>query len=598
MSNLKDFEKEIEIQVDKFLSKIVTEWREGFEFDKTTYKEDKPGFPIFNTADNLFYKSKFQEGYLEWLLRDLLVNELLNYLFISHGYDIRWRLNNSRMTTGGFRNKENEEKFPIEFLIVIAGQFIAFRYTPFTADYSISRNLPSDMQLMYRQTGLNKISQWVSIYWTELSRDEVIKKNNLESILKKEEPFQTIITIKGLFDEYFSVEEYDLFISKIKEAVSKANELMGFQTIPRLVSNNISVFKEDVLEELADIDFSQMEYQMINEKGEEVLYTSSKYVLQKDTEFMNKNFYVKSRYLALGGIKKFAQSFITSEYLYRIFKEGVSFDYTAVVSGYIKSVEQLSACIVYDILVEKADPNLFIKSRQLSKDEISILKSKGDLKKFGKYFYVSMKKENKNYFDYKMTMGQLFCFFDNNKKAVFSIDSTESEPKIYECMQNYYSFDRNGYFHKHNITDYYIVRRIRNNTLLILYWLLGATILTGDDEVDYNGLGIADTSFDRLFKKIVYKHNFRYILKMKDKPECKVIRLFTGKSYSFDTTGFLQGAQLQFYEVGEYPENYLAYKIYVQELLKSAPVIVIDRDHLPEAVYVVNDDDSIEQVKY
>lgn len=598
MSNLKDFEKEIEIQVDKFLSKIVTEWREGFEFDKTTHKEDKPGFPIFNTADNLFYKSKFQEGYLEWLLRDLLVNELLNYLFISHGYDIRWRLNNSRMTTGGFRNKENEDKFPIEFLIVIDGQFIAFRYTPFTADYSISRNLPSDMQLMYRQTGLNKISQWVSIYWTELSRDEVIKKNNLENILKKEEPFQTIITIKGLFDEYFSVEEYDLFISKIKEAVSKANELMGFQTIPRLVSNNISAFKEDVLEELANIDFSRMEYQMINEKGEEVLSTSSKYVLQKDTEFMYKNFYEKSRYLALGGIKKFAQSFITSEYLYRIFKEGVSFDYTAVVSGYIKSVEQLSACIVYDILVEKADPNLFIKSRQLSKDEISILKSKGDLKKFGKYFYVSMKKENKNYFDYKMTMGQLFCFFDNNKKAVFSIDSTESEPQIYECMQNYYSFDRNGYFHKHNITDYNIVRRIRNNTLLILYWLLGATILTGDDEVDYNGLGIADTSFDRLFKKIVYRHNFRYILKMKDKPECKVIRLFTGKGYSFDTTGFLQGAQLQFHEVDEYPENYLAYKIYVQELSNSAPVIVIDRDHLPEAVYVVNDDDSIEQVKY
>ena len=61
MSDLKDFEKEIEIQVDKFLSKIVTEWREGFEFDKTTHKEDKPGFPIFNTADNLFYKSKFQE---------------------------------------------------------------------------------------------------------------------------------------------------------------------------------------------------------------------------------------------------------------------------------------------------------------------------------------------------------------------------------------------------------------------------------------------------------------------------------------------------------------------------------------------------------
>lgn len=596
MSKLNQFKEEIKNRTGDFLAAIASKCREGFDYDKPKKDEDCSGFPIFETADPLFYKSKFQEGYLEWLVRDLLVNELLNYLFVNHGYDIRWKFKDNCRTTGGYRNRENENKFPVEFFLVLNGEYVAYRYTPFTEHYSMTK--PYNIRLMYMNTGVEQISKWVSIYWTDKSRDAIIKENNLYKVLEIEEPFQTIITIKGLFEEFFSLEEYELFVEGIKEAVAKANGLMGFQTIPRLVPNNIAIFREEVLEDISNIDFSLMRYKMVNEKGEITSGNHERFICQEDNDIMRNNFDVHSRYFALTGVKKHAQSFITSEYLYRIFKEGTSFDYTAVISGYIKSVEQLSACIVYDILVKKADPALFIKSRHLLSNEISLLKNKGDLKKIGKYYYVSMRKENQQYFDDKLTMGQLFYFFENNKEKVFCIDNDQSESVIFECMQNYFSFDRNGYFHKHNITDFDVVKRIRNNTLMILYWLLGATVLSENCELDFEGLGIVDTSFDRLFKKIAYRNNLCFSVKMKDESERKVIRLFTGKEYSFDSNGYLQGAQLRFYEVDKYPENFIAYRDYIRDIPKSTPILTIDREHLPERIYMISYEGKKEEIKY
>lgn len=391
MYKIDDFRNEIIKISSLFISRIASECREGFENDRGRNQNDQPGFPIFDTADAMFYKSKYQEGFLEWQIRDLLVNELLNFLFINHGYDIRWRLKNSRMTTGGFRNRENEEKFPIEFFLVINGEYIAYRYTPFSADYSVSLNLPQDLQFSYWHTGMKQISKWVSIYWTDKNREEVIRENRLGKVVKKEEPFQTRITIKDLFEEFFSQEEYELFVSGIKNAVSQANNLMGFKTSHRLVPSNIAIFREEVLEELVNLDFSSMKYYMVDEKGEIEAKTTNPQFLAEDNNLMVKNFKAQSRYFALAGAEKYAQSFITSEYLIQIINKDTAFDFTSVISGYIKSVEQLCAYIVYDILVKKADPLLYIKTRALYSDEEDLLKNNGDLKKVwqgkNKYLY-------------------------------------------------------------------------------------------------------------------------------------------------------------------------------------------------------------------
>src|SRR5690606_5199181 len=44
---------------------------------------------------------------------------------------------------------------------------------------------------------------------------------------------------------------------------------------------------------------------------------------------------------AFVGFTDFARSYLTSEYLYRYFEGNSLFDYTPIVSGYIKSIEQL-----------------------------------------------------------------------------------------------------------------------------------------------------------------------------------------------------------------------------------------------------------------
>lgn len=322
---LKKFEEKLDEQIEKFLDQISHACREDFEYDREKKREYVSGFPIFGLAEEKYYHSKSQEEILEWRVRDELVNKIFDYLFNTHGYDIRWRIKDE--TTAGYRNEENEKEFPVEFFIVKDGRFLAYRYSAFTVDYSIPDNLPKHFYLSYRQTGVEKIEKWYQIIW-----DEVIDG-------KIEEKFQNQITVEKLFEEYFSKEEFVLYIDKVRKAVASANMLMGFQTIQKLESNNLALFKEKIVNELPDI--CKMKYWEITKKGSIISKVVNISWEDKDIKKIQNNFETKQRSLALIGSEKFAQSFVTSEYLYRIFKEESVLDYTAVVCGYIKCVEQL-----------------------------------------------------------------------------------------------------------------------------------------------------------------------------------------------------------------------------------------------------------------
>ena len=79
----------------------------------------------------------------------------------------------------------------------------------------------------------------------------------------------------------------------------------------------------------------------------------------------------KKFYKALLGNKGFAKCFITAEYLYTVFKNNAQFDYTAIVSSYLKAVEQLTYCVVENelnyidedaVLNAECDKALWIKA--------------------------------------------------------------------------------------------------------------------------------------------------------------------------------------------------------------------------------------------
>ena len=77
-------------------------------------------------------------------------------------------------------------------------------------------------------------------------------------------------------------------------------------------------------------------------------------------------FYKEKRYLALCGKEDFAHSFITSEYLYQTLRGNNEFDYTAIVSGYLKSVEQLLFRIEKFLLNNLPSEQLLPSSLQFS----------------------------------------------------------------------------------------------------------------------------------------------------------------------------------------------------------------------------------------
>ena len=174
------FEQFLNECIDKFLAIISGMCREGFEYDKEYSRTYKSGFAMFEVADALYYKSKYQEEYMEWMIRDQLINESLNYLFKTHGYDIRWRLRNECHTTGGFTNKENESTFPVEFFLVIDGKYIAFRYTSFDADYSIPMKLPSGMKLCITKRGWKQFPSGLVLIGNVSQKKNLLKKRSNE----------------------------------------------------------------------------------------------------------------------------------------------------------------------------------------------------------------------------------------------------------------------------------------------------------------------------------------------------------------------------------------------------------------------------------
>ena len=578
---LKKFEEKLDEQIEKFLDQISSECRQGFEYDRWQKREYISGFPILGLAEEKYYHNKQQEAILEWRVRDELVNKIFDYLFKTHGYDIRWRIKDYCETTGGYSNEENEKEFPVEFFIVKDGKFLAYRYSAFTADYSIPDNLPNYFYRSYYQTGVEKIEKWYQIVWEEVTDG------------KLEEKFQNQITVEKLFEEYFSKREFTLYIDKVQKAVALANKLMGFQTIQKLESENLALFKEKIINEFPDI--CKMNYWKITEQGSVTSEVVNISWNDNDIKKVQSNFETKQRNLALIGGEKFAQSFVTSEYLYRIFKEESILDYTAVVCGYIKSVEQLCESIIFNVL-PKLGLDLYYQARHLEKSEKSALCKLKELETTDKKWKVLMREGNQKYFDKMLTMGELFSFLGDHGKEIFDIESEITTNQMVQCMKNYCTFDRNGYLHKHNISKLEVVERIRNNTLVISYWLLGGIRMTGDKKTNKTALGILDFSFDRLFKKIAYRHEYKYIFDFGDGIMHKVVKIPQISKYFFDEKGVLQDAELIFIEVEEYPVDFLEFRNFLDKQVFPTDKIIVDKNHLPLKIWWINKDGTKELV--
>lgn len=266
------------------------------------------------------------------------------------------------------------------------------------------------------------------------------------------------------------------------------------------------------------------------------------YLAFSDSDYgvLNQNFKKASLYEALIGSEGFAKCFITAEYLYRAIKSGQYFDYTAVACGYLKAVEQL----IYKLLK--------INLNYPTSDKLWIMKNSKRIPGYKYRWDDTVRKNPDPDFDsiqvtfesdyepyFNTTLTPMINFLHDNKSGWYI--SAQGQDVLYQLLLNYAKDYRNDSFHKDNIDEHYPLECVRNNTLLIIYILLGGYKLSGNPETDKKELGILDDLFDRFYRSI--KQNtigsqYKFILYYPGKAPIKAFRHHVQELAIYDEYGF------------------------------------------------------------
>lgn len=423
---------------------------------------------------------------------------------------------------------------------------------------------------------------------------ELVKKYEIDEILQikwndevttrdcDQEEYD-VITPAAFFEKFLSTEEYELFLSKVLPAIEAANAEIGFETIPRLSLRYLSNFKAEVDTFLANTAFEQMRFQVLPGSKERKPLASMTFSAD-DYEILNKNFQQNRLYKALLGTEGFAKCFITAEYQFQVFKQGHSFDYTSVVCGYLKAVEQLLYKLLLINLEHPAQDKLWIK-----KNGSNIPKAKyvQDVtvrqNPITKKQQVVFERDYKDYFD--ITLAPMIWFLHDNVNGWNISDA--GRLMVHSFLLNFAADCRNDHFHKDNIDDFDVVSRIRNNALLIIYLLLGGYKLTGSHTSDCKALGIGDDSFDKLYKRIqeLPRGITKFIVYFDEQVPIKAYRNFIQEPTVYDDNGSVCASTIRFVSVDVFSGD--EYDRAMQGEYKSRE-FTLRNDNMPVKISYIN----------
>lgn len=561
----KQAKKIIDIAVNDFL-KAVNSIAENGHFRKN--RRLQPAFELLRPANDEFYEYAYFERSLEWYTRDILINQSLMELFHLAGIDCLWPEKKKEVR---FSNESIENIYPFEFIVLQGEKRIGYRYT------GLCENEVDDLIKDYQ---LDRI---VQIDWKLKEKtDEMV-----DSVF-------TTVSFGEFLEEYFPFLNGESIVAKFKKTIKEANDDIGFDTIPRLSLRYLSNFKNVVEQELKHTDFRSVRYMMIPESKSSVELGNIIFS-DDDYKICDEYFVQKGLYKALMGNESFAKCFITAEYNYQVFKQGNNqIDYTSVVSGYLKSIEQL----LYKLLLirtDNHDSELWIKCKSLKKNQrtklVDVIRQNPDPNSNATQILVA--KNNERYFDITMNPLVWFVHDDINGWSV----SDDARRNIHMFLRNYADECRNGYFHKDNIDCFEVARCIRNNTIFIMYLLLGSYQISQDVEESKKLLGIQDDSFDRLYKIIqeIPRGIKKFVLKYEDGKTIKAYRYFYQEDTRYDSSGSVSMSRIKFVLVDDF-----SMEIYDAAMSggMADKEFYIEKDNIPSYVAYINGRDEEVQIDF
>lgn len=419
------FEEEIEAYINniaKELEKAHDKWFDNF------------GFPMFGATSKDYHEQVYFQSYLESYTRKMINGILKEITYFESVDKIVWPEFEYAGIYNGYTNVECEKKFGFEF--INKDRKIGYKYSSIDVD---------TIEKLFAQEDIDSIKL---VEWQ--FEEKSIKIDYNDNRVK-------VINVWELFQDLFyetSEEEikimYELFIKNITTAVEQANSMISLTTIPGFTLAYLHKTRQEMSKELVD-EINKISAFFVKNKEFKSTEENSKQLIDKYN--LAQKFIQRNMKYAFVGTSPYAKSFMTSEYLYRYFKKNPMFDYTPIVSGYIKSVEQL----------------LYVICRSYLKQT-----EKGD-KNIGAW-----------------TMGDYENFINNNEDIIRP-ELRKMKDVIVACLKSYRVESRNRLFHRDYFNDWKKVEYIRQNTFFLYVVFLG--MIEENEEV----LSLLSEEYDRLF---------------------------------------------------------------------------------------------------
>ena len=515
------------------------------------YEPKSFGFSDLELVSREYAIQKYFEPRLETYVRQHLVTSFFERVLEERGYSVytpTYHVPEDQYVDGEIfcSNKEFEDNAGFEFVIHSDDQLIGCRMT----------DIHSWQADRFFQRGL--VTKIIIIDWLNVNGISEQEKNNRTYGIAGD---VDILGIRQFLAAWLGTKESQAYELFMKHVLQKYKETIGISSLPKLTA---PILFEHRLEEEANVlkvkireiksaaaikqsgtvsppgQSSNLQY------GYRIIDPAS-FVSKKDIQHSSNleerskrlltdagtlDTYEKRKlYKVLIGKGDFAKSFLTSEYLYYQYNESDLFDYTAIVSGYLKSIEQLLATIVFCY----ANGGKRIKSNGKKKADGTFPTSS---KKEGNVFKIDLTTTEAAFVD--TTIGSLIHFVDEYKDDIMIVDS-QYRSVIIDCLECYRIECRNDSFHSHNNYDWDRVEKIRHNTLFLYIILLGGFRLGSDQEIQSKFEVLIDDRLERIYYWLRKTQMYTFRMRFKDETEYYLATRRAESSFpQYDNNGMLQ----------------------------------------------------------
>jgi hypothetical protein len=256
-----------------------------------------------------------------------------------------------------------------------------------------------------------------------------------------------------LFEDYlrtiFGEEEKKKFQMAMVNYKEEMHKAIGYQITELCSPYHLEKLKQQLDSELVSFHYDAIKQQRLNDMIASGVTAND--LNGNNYELIKNAFINNQRYKLLLGNSDFAESYLTSEWLYKKYFALDELDNTFIVAGFLKSIEQLLWDIIY----------LIGQGREIK--------------------HVVISEENQEVID--KTLGSLQYFLsdwsnDDLFQNSFGTGKHYVMGYLKRQISDWRKQYRNGYFHKHNLTDQAKIEAIREETYFLYLLILGTIQLT------------------------------------------------------------------------------------------------------------------------